>query len=85
MVSSPPATSDPPCGSESPNAPIVSIRRMLGNQRCRCSSDPRIEILLIASELCTLNIVPVDGSTRANSISSQPVSSLREALRSSNA
>ena len=40
VVSRPPATSEPPCGSVRPKAPIFSSRRMAGSHRSRCSAEP---------------------------------------------
>ena len=53
VVSSPPATSEPPCGSVSANAPIFSSRRIAGSHRERCSSEPQWWMLPIANPLCT--------------------------------
>jgi hypothetical protein len=41
VVRSPRATSEPDCGSVSPNAPISSMRAIGGSHRCFCSSEPQ--------------------------------------------
>ena len=53
VVLRPPATSDPPWGSVSPNAPIWSIRAMAGSQRGFCSSEPHRSMLPMARPVCT--------------------------------
>ena len=71
----PPATSEPPCGSVNPNAPIFSKRLIAGNQRRFCSSDPQVMMLPIASPECTPKNTESDGSTCAISSAVMPVSS----------
>lgn len=53
VVFIPPATSDPPCGSVSPNAPICSIRAIGGSQRSRCSGVPQANTEPIARPVWT--------------------------------
>ena len=53
IVRRPAATSEPPVGSVSANAPIVSSRPIAGSQRARCSALPQRAMLPIASPECT--------------------------------
>ena len=76
VVSMPPATSEPPCGSVSANAPIFSNRLIAGSQRRFCSSEPQVRMLPIASPLCTPKNTDSDGSACAISIAVMPVSRL---------
>jgi hypothetical protein len=78
VVSSPRATSEPPCGSVSAKQPIVFSSIMSGSQRRFCSSEPRITTEPMARPLCTPRKVAMDGSTRAASSEMNPVNS-REA------
>ena len=77
VVSSPRATSEPPCGSVSPNAPISSIRAIAGSQRSRCSSEPHRSMLPIASPLWMPKKLFIDGSVWAISREMNPISSRR--------
>ena len=76
VVSMPPATSEPPCGSVSANAPIFSNRLIAGSHRRFCSSEPQVTMVPIASPLCTPKNTDSDGSACANSIEVMPVSRL---------
>jgi hypothetical protein len=79
VVSSPRATSDPPCGSVSPNAPIFSIRAIAGSQRSRCSAEPQRSMLPIARPLWMPKKLFIDGSVCAISIDTNPTSWRRAA------
>ena len=72
VVRMPPATSEPPSGSVSPNAPIVSIRAIEGSQRCRCSSVPPAYTEPIARPVWMPKKLFTDGSTRAISACRKP-------------
>ena len=71
VVCMPPATSEPPCGSVSPKAPIFSKRLIAGSHRRRCSSDPQADDGAHASPACTPKNVATDASAWANSIASE--------------
>src|SRR6202012_288395 len=75
VVSSPPATSDPPCGSVSTTAAISPSRAIGGSQRCFCSSEPQRLMLPMASPVCTPKNEVTDGTARAISKDRNPVSS----------
>ena len=76
VVRRPAATSEPPCGSVSANAPILRISTMPGSHRSRCSSDPQATMLPIASPVCTPKNVAMDGSACAISSARNPLSRL---------
>ncbi len=79
VVSSPRATSDPPCGSVSPNAPIFSSRAIAGSQRRFCSGEPQKSMLPIASPLWIPKKLFIDGSVCAISMATNPISTRRAA------
>jgi hypothetical protein len=74
VVSIPPATSEPPCGSVSPNAPICSIRAIAGSQRSCCSGVPQAQMLPIASPEWTPKKLLIEASMRAISAWANPMS-----------
>ena len=53
VVRSPAATSEPPVGSVSANAPIWSKEAMAGSHRERCDGEPQVAMLPMARPLCT--------------------------------
>ena len=73
VVSMPPATSEPPCGSVNAKAPIFSNRLIAGSHRRFCSSEPQVSMLPIARPLCTPKNTDSDGSACAISIAVIPV------------
>jgi hypothetical protein len=75
VVRSPAATSEPPVGSVSPNAPICSNRAIAGSQRSFCSSEPQLAMLPMASPECTPKKVAREASACAISSAIQPLSS----------
>lgn len=53
VVRRPPATSEPPCGSVKPKAPIFSKRLIAGSHRRFCSSEPQVRMVPMARPVCT--------------------------------
>jgi hypothetical protein len=82
VVSSPPATSEPPLGSVKAKAPIVSNEDIFGSQRSCCSGDPQKAMLPIAKPLWTPKKVAIEVSTRENSRLMNDVSNRLAAGRS---
>jgi hypothetical protein len=68
------AGSLPAVGSVSPKQPISSPAAMPGSHRCLCSSDPNLEIALIAREPCTETNVRMPESPASSSIAASPYS-----------
>ena len=80
VVCRPAATSEPPVGSVSANAPIFSKPAIAGSQRSCCSGEPQVSMLPIASPACTPKKVAMDASACPISIASQPESRLDRLL-----
>ena len=68
------AGSEPAVGSVRPKHPIASPLAIRGSHSCFCSSDPKLEMALMASEPCTLTKVLKPESPASSSMQASPYS-----------